>query len=125
MSSFDGALRNREKEEADITEEAVKEPVKTEPAPVAPKPAPEQSWSSLIPFKALRREVERLFEDFDKGSWRSPFRSNWSLEPFLPGEIKWASMPSVNVAETDCEPRPNVACPLRKPASIASTRKSA
>jgi len=86
-----------------MTKEASKEPVKIERASDAPKSAPEQTWSSFIPFKALRREVDRLFEDFDRGSWRAPFRSNWSLEPFFHGEIRWPAMPTVDVAETDGE----------------------
>jgi HSP20 family protein len=30
------------------------------------------------PFESLRREVDRLFKDFQLGSWRSPFgRREW------------------------------------------------
>jgi HSP20 family protein len=38
----------------------------------AEKPATPAVWR---PFKSLRREVDRLFEDFDRGFWRAPSRS--------------------------------------------------
>jgi HSP20 family protein len=35
------------------------------------------------PFETLRREVDRIFEDFDRGGWHLPFRrSAFDLEPF-------------------------------------------
>ena len=41
-----------------------KVPVKTEEKP-AERPAAPAGWR---PFESLRREVDRLFEDFDRGS---------------------------------------------------------
>jgi predicted transposase YbfD/YdcC len=32
--------------------------------------------------RILRREVDRLFEDFDRGFWRAPSHSLFDLEPF-------------------------------------------
>jgi HSP20 family protein len=60
------------------------------------RPAP---WR---PFDSLRREVDRLFDDFQWGSLRSPFgRSVLDVEPFWRGEISWAKAPAVDVVEKD------------------------
>ena len=54
------------------------------------------------PFESLRREVERLFDDFQVGSWRSPFgRTVFGVEPFRRGEIGWAKAPAVDIVDTD------------------------
>jgi len=74
--------------------EATKLPVKNEDrkaSGVAP-------WR---PFESLRQEIDRLFEDFDGGLWRSRFaRPMFNLQPFWTRESTWA-MPAVDVAETD------------------------
>lgn len=58
-------------------------------------PAPSTFW----PFESLRREVDRLFEDFDRDLWRSPFRrSAFEIAPFLRGE---GGGPVVDVVEKD------------------------
>ena len=72
-------------------------PIKTEKSPTAMP----QVWR---PFESLRREVDRLFEDFDGGFWRSPFRSPlFDIEPFRRGNGNggFAAMPAVDVSETD------------------------
>jgi HSP20 family protein len=70
-------------------------PVKTEKT-AAPKL---QAWR---PFEGLRREVDRLFDDFDGGFWRSPFRrSAVDVEPFWQAETALGSVPAVDVTETD------------------------
>ena len=54
------------------------------------------------PFESLRREVERLFDDFGRGLGWSPFRSSMSrLEPYWGREVAWASAPVVDVAERE------------------------
>jgi HSP20 family protein len=54
------------------------------------------------PFEALRREVDRLFEDFDRDFWHSPFRrSTFELEPFWRRELSWAGAPAVDIVEKD------------------------
>ncbi len=74
--------------------EATKLPVKTEKISV---PAP-HVWR---PFEGLRREIDRLFDDFDAGIGRSPFhRSLFDATPFWRREADWA-VPAVDVAETD------------------------
>ena len=54
------------------------------------------------PFESLRREIDRLFDDFGGGLWRSPFpRSFFHITPFGRGEPGWAATPAVDVIETD------------------------
>ncbi len=43
-------------------------------------PSTLQPWR---PFESFSREVDRLFDDFSGGIWRSPFgRSFFDIEPF-------------------------------------------
>lgn len=56
----------------------------------------DESWR---PFGALRKEVDRLFEDFGENFWRQPFRSLGRFERAWPG--KFAATPAVDVSETD------------------------
>ncbi len=80
-----------------MAEANVKVPVKTEKTPTAPASVP--TWR---PFENLRREVDRLFEDFDGGVWRSPFRrSLFDIEPFRRAEAAFGALPAVDVTETD------------------------
>ncbi len=51
------------------------------------------------PFEALRKEVDRLFEDFGDDFWRRPFRSLAALERGWPKQF--AAAPAVDVTETD------------------------
>jgi len=75
--------------------EATKLPVKNEERK-APGVAP---WR---PFETLRHEIDRLFEDFDGGMWRSRFgRPMFNLQPFWPRESTWAAAPAVDISETD------------------------
>ena len=54
------------------------------------------------PFESLRREVDRLFEDFQLGSWPSPFgRSLFDVQPFWRGEVGWGKAPAVDIVEKD------------------------
>jgi HSP20 family protein len=78
-----------------MAETITKVPVKTEKAPA---PAL-QAWR---PFESLRREVDRLFDDFDGGIWRSPFRrSFFDVEPFRRAEAAFGAVPAVDITETD------------------------
>jgi HSP20 family protein len=70
--------------------ETTKLPVKTEKV------------SALRPFEGLRREVDRLFEDFAGGLWRSPFgRSFFDVEPGWRSPSTMGMMPAVDVTETE------------------------
>lgn len=78
--------------------EATKLNVKTEQKSTAPATTV-QPWR---PFESLRQEVDRLFHDFERGSWRNPFRgSAFDLEPLWRRELTWASSPAVDVVEKD------------------------
>jgi len=75
--------------------EATKVPVKAEKTSV---PAL-QAWR---PFETLRREVDRLFDDFDEGFRRWPFgRSLFDVAPSWRSELAWPATPAVDFAETD------------------------
>jgi HSP20 family protein len=73
-----------------------KVPVKT--GQMAPERATAlQAWR---PFESLRSEIERLFEDFDRGSWTAPFRrSVFDVEPFWRRELSWGAAPAVDIVE--------------------------
>ena len=77
-----------------MAEPSSKVPVKSE---TSPSSAPEL-WR---PFESLRREVDRLFEDFGSGYWRSPFRRILDVAPFRNIEASLGVTPSVDVSETD------------------------
>lgn len=73
-----------------------KVPVGTENKTVKPQ-ARLQAWH---PFESLRREVDRLFDEFDGGAWPSPFRRSnfealWRLGPAWPGA------PATDITNTD------------------------
>jgi len=81
-----------------MAETAKKLPVKTEKKAATPASAP-QAWH---PFESLRREVERLFDEFDRSLWRSPFRrSTFDLEPVWRRELSWSAVPAVDIVEKD------------------------
>lgn len=67
-------------------------PVTTEGRKTAVAPA----WH---PFDDLRREVDRLFEDFN-GGWLRPFRPSLPTLELLRGEMAWSS-PAVDIVEKD------------------------
>ena len=69
--------------------EPVKLPVKPENVSAAPV-----RWT---PFENLRREIDRLFEDFGGGFWRPAFaRSAFDVVPST-----WSAVPAVDVSDTE------------------------
>jgi len=79
-----------------MAEAITKLPVKTEEKETVSALKP---WR---PFESLRREIDRLFDDFDGGIWRSPFRrSFFDIEPFRRSEAAFGAVPAVDVTETD------------------------
>jgi HSP20 family protein len=61
----------------------------------APRPVASNEWR---PFGNLRREIDRLFDDFDRGAWGLPFRRSLiDWEPRWLGE----TAPAVDVAEKE------------------------
>jgi HSP20 family protein len=62
-------------------------------------PSTLQPWR---PFESFRREVDRLFDDFSSGMWRSPFgRSFFDIEPFRQAGTAFGSAPAVDITQTD------------------------
>ena len=54
------------------------------------------------PFDSFRREVDRLFEDFDRGLWTFPFRRAFhDIEPYWRSGTSLDVSPSVDVVEKD------------------------
>ncbi|NVN88050.1 MAG: Hsp20/alpha crystallin family protein [Rhodopseudomonas sp.] len=82
-----------------MAEAATKLPVKTEEKKVDQAATAVQAWR---PLEGLRREVDRLFEDFDRGSWLSPFRrSPFDIEPLWGRGLKLTATPAVDIVEND------------------------
>jgi HSP20 family protein len=73
-------------------------PVKTEQKPVE-RAISARGWA---PIESLHREIDRLFEDFDRRGWLPPFRrSIFDIEPLWRREIKWQAAPSVDIVEAE------------------------
>jgi HSP20 family protein len=79
-----------------MSEVATKVPVKTE-QPVAARPRTEDR-----PLQTLRRQVDRLFDDFQRGYWHLPFsKTVFDVEPFWRGDVAFGAVPSVDIVEKD------------------------
>jgi HSP20 family protein len=58
--------------------------------------------SAWRPMETLRREIDRLFEDFNRDFWRIPFRRPiFDIEPFWRRELAWGAAPAVDIVEKD------------------------
>jgi HSP20 family protein len=81
-----------------MVEEPTKMPVKTEEKAAEPTSA----LQARRPLETLRREVDRLFENFDRDFWRVAFRrASFDVEPFWQRQLTWASTPAVDIVEKD------------------------
>ena len=73
--------------------------------PVKAEKKPAEAPSALEarqPLESLRREVDRLFDDFGRDFWRSPFRrSVFDIEPLWRRELTWGAVPAVDIVEKD------------------------
>jgi HSP20 family protein len=79
-----------------MSEVATKVPVKNE-QPAVTKPHTEDSS-----LQTLRRQVDRLFEDFQRGYWHLPFKKTaFDVEPFWRGDFVLGATPSVDIVEKD------------------------
>lgn len=79
-----------------MAEAATKVPVKTE------KEEPTKVHAESRPLETLRRQVDRLFDEFQRGYLRLPFsRTALDVEPFWRGEVALTAMPSVDIVEKD------------------------
>ncbi|MGD9502555.1 MAG: Hsp20/alpha crystallin family protein [Methyloceanibacter sp.] len=68
------------------------------------KESPEAGAGEWRPMTGLRREIDRLFEDFGWGPGRWPSgRSLFDIEPFGRGELAFGKVPAVDVAEKEKE----------------------
>ena len=73
-----------------------KVPVTNEEKPATPAAAAMQAWR---PFESLRRDVDRLFEDFTLNPFRLPLRRPaFDLEPFWQPD-SWVAMPAMDLVE--------------------------
>jgi HSP20 family protein len=57
-----------------------------------------QEWR---PLESLRREVDRLFDDFGQGFLRAPFRSLADFEPLWARKLTGGAAPAVDIVESD------------------------
>jgi HSP20 family protein len=79
-----------------MAETISKLPIKTENKAAAPAAA--AAWPS---FDELRREIDRVFDDFGRGSWLHPLRAaSLKLEPLFRGDFSQAA-PAVDLVEKD------------------------
>jgi HSP20 family protein len=79
-----------------MSEAATKVSVKTSQA-AATKPQ-----TDYRPLQALRTQVDRLFEDFQRGYWHLPFsRTVFDIEPLWRGDFAFGATPSVDIVEKD------------------------
>ena len=76
-----------------MAEAATKLPVKTEET--AGRPPALREWH---PFERMRREMDRLFDEFD---WRPFRRSVFDIEPLWRRELTWTATPAVDIVERD------------------------
>jgi HSP20 family protein len=74
-----------------MAEKSTKLEVKTGGPPAARTP---EVWA---PFDALRREMNRLFEDYTTGWWRPPA----AIPATWPGLPEWQLSPAVDIVEQD------------------------
>ena len=73
-----------------MVENVTKIPVKIQEK-AANVPSTTQAWT---PFVSLRREMDRLFDDFGRGFWQLPTRSSvFDVEPFWDREMTWEDYP--------------------------------
>jgi HSP20 family protein len=81
-----------------MAETATKLPVKNEDTGVARSSALESWW----PFDSLRRQVDRLFEDFNRDLWGPPLqRSMFGAEPLWRREMTSIRAPAVDIVEKE------------------------
>jgi HSP20 family protein len=79
-----------------MAETVTKLPIKQE-KPFAASSLP-QMWQ---PFESLRSEIGRLFDDFGRGFLKPFGRSLFAAEPLFRRELTLATMPAVDVVESE------------------------
>jgi HSP20 family protein len=74
--------------------------------PSKPPAKPEETSRNLRewhPLSSLRREIDRLFEDFPLGPRHRTPGSIFDVDPFWRGELSFGKAPAVDIAEHDKE----------------------
>jgi HSP20 family protein len=87
-----------------VTEIPAAEPKAPEEAKASETSQPETvvTPSDRWPLENLRREVERVFDEFYRGPWRMPFtRTAFDVAPIWPGEAIWGAVPPVDIVERE------------------------
>ena len=85
-------------EEFVMAETVTKIPVKIQEK-AANVPSTTQTWA---PFLSLRREMDRLFDDFGRGFWPLSTRGSiFDIEPFWQREMSWETTPAVDITESE------------------------
>ena len=80
-----------------MADTAMKLPIKRQS--LSPRETALQTWR---PLDTLRREMDRMFGDFEGGFWSSPFRSPmFSVEPMWRREMSLSAAPAVDITEKD------------------------
>ncbi len=88
--------RSNLEERSIMAENVAKVPVKQEKIE---KPSSMlQTWQ---PFEGLRDEIDRLFDDFGRGMWQPFRRSLFPMAPSFRSQVKWPTMPVVDVVESE------------------------
>ncbi|RWB97359.1 MAG: Hsp20/alpha crystallin family protein [Mesorhizobium sp.] len=77
-----------------MAEAATKLPIKSEKST---PPAPAGNWTS--PFESLRREIDRLFDDFHPFDFRLPSRSIFGRERPTLRSADWQIAPAMDLVE--------------------------
>ncbi len=80
-----------------MAEPVTKLPTRHDSAPA------ERGVGEWAPLANLRREIDRLFEDFGFGGGRVLGRSMFDIEPFWRGGLSFGKTPAVDVVEKDKE----------------------
>ena len=79
-----------------MTDVATKVPVKTQKGEAA------KGHAENRPLETLRRQVDHLFDDFQRGYWHLPFRrSVLDVEPYWRGDVAFSAVPAVDIVEKD------------------------
>ena len=82
-----------------MTDNLSKVPVETEKKAGAAAPAPR--GEAATPLDALRREVDRLFDDFRPAGWRLPFGRPSAFELAWPRNEAFRIAPAMDMVEKD------------------------
>jgi HSP20 family protein len=86
---------NPKEEELNMAETVTKLPIRQGKGAVS---SPEAMWQ---PFRSLRQEIDRLFDDLSGGYWPPFGRSLFPGEPLFRRTLTQAAMPAVDVVESE------------------------